>query len=203
MNTLYTIGHSNHEIAKFLDLLSQHEITALVDVRSQPYSRFAPHFSKRPLISSLKKQGIEYVFLGKELGARSDNPSCYDHGKVQYDRLAEEPSFKAGLDRLLQGMKKYRIEVMCAEKEPTDCHRALLVARKIFESGIFVQHIHADGHLESQEEMETRLLRLCKIPESDLFTSRSTNISEAYAIQGAKIAYKDESMLEEESARNL
>ena len=103
MNSLYTIGHSNHEIAVFLGLLWQHGITAVGDVRSQPYSRWVPQFSRDALEPALADAGIAYVFLGKELGARSDNPACYREGKVQYDRLAQEPIFAEGIGRVMQG----------------------------------------------------------------------------------------------------
>jgi uncharacterized protein (DUF488 family) len=188
---LYTIGHSNHEIAVFLGLLRQHGITAVGDVRSQPYSRYVPQYSRDALESALAEAGIAYVFLGKELGARSDNPACYREGKVQYDRLAQEPVFAEGIGRVLQGIERYRIALVCAEKDPLDCHRALLVARRLFESGVPVSHIHADGALESQQAMEARLLTLCKLPERDLFTSREEFIADAYRIRGERVAYEE------------
>jgi uncharacterized protein (DUF488 family) len=83
-----TIGHSTHPIETFLGLLHQHGVTAVADVRSAPYSRFNPQFNKDALEHDLKEHGIRYVFLGRELGARSDDPSCYDKGRVQYGRLA-------------------------------------------------------------------------------------------------------------------
>ncbi len=188
---LYTIGHSNHEIAVFLGLLRQHGVTAVGDVRSQPYSRYVPQYSRDALEIAMADAGIAYVFLGKELGARSDNPACYREGKVQYDRLAEEPIFAEGIRRVVQGMQRYSIALVCAEKDPLDCHRALLVARKLFESGVPVSHIHADGTLESQQAMESRLLAACKLPEGDLFTSRAEFIFDAYRIRGERVAYQD------------
>jgi uncharacterized protein (DUF488 family) len=168
-SALYTIGHSNHEITAFTNLLRKQGITALCDVRSHPYSRFVPQYSREPLKAALVASGIAYVFLGKELGARSENPACYKQGRVQYDRLAKEPIFLEGVDRVMQGMGRYRIALMCAEKDPVECHRALLVARKLFESGFLVNHILADGSLESHENLESRLLAVCKLPEGDMF----------------------------------
>jgi uncharacterized protein (DUF488 family) len=188
---LYTIGHSNHEIAVFLGLLRQHGITAVGDVRSQPYSRYVPQYSRDALETALTDAGIAYVFLGKELGARSDNPACFREGKVQYDRLAEEPLFAEGISRVVQGMQRYRIALLCAEKDPLDCHRALLVARKLFEAGVPVSHIHADGALESHEAMESRLLAACKLPEGDLFTSRQEFVADAYRLRGERVAYQE------------
>jgi uncharacterized protein (DUF488 family) len=197
---LYTIGHSNHDIATFIGLLKQHGITALGDVRSHPYSRYVPQYSCDALKAALAGAGIAYVFLGKELGARSENPACYRQGKVQYDRLAQEPIFAEGIERLIQGMQRYRIALMCAEKDPLDCHRALLVARKLFEAGTPISHIHADGSLESHQAIESRLLAVCKLPEGDMFKSREEFISEAYSIQGDRVAYEDEAMEHAEKA---
>lgn len=191
---LYTIGHSNHPIAAFIDLLQQHGITALGDVRSHPYSRYVPQYSRDPLKTTIANAGITYVFLGKELGARSDNPVCYQQGKVQYDRLAQQPQFAEGLNRVRQGMERYCIALMCSEKDPLDCHRAMLVARRLFEAGVRVQHIHADGRLESHQELESRLLSVCNLPEGDMFKTREEFILEAYQIQGLHIAYQDETM---------
>lgn len=198
-STVYTIGHSNHEITAFIELLCQHGITALGDVRSHPYSRWVSQYSRETLKSTLADSGIAYVFLGKELGARSDNPACYRQGKVQYDRLAQEPNFAGGIKRVMQGMGRYRIALMCAEKDPLDCHRALLVARKLFESGVPISHIHPDGSIESHQVMESRLLAQCKLPEGDMFRGREEFIAEAYAIQGARVAYQDKTMEQNES----
>jgi uncharacterized protein (DUF488 family) len=178
----------------FLARLRQHGVTAVGDVRSQPYSRWVPQFSRDVLESALADAGIAYVFLGKELGARSDNPDCYREGKVQYDRLAREPTFAEGIGRVLQGMERYRIALVCAEKDPLDCHRALLVARRLFESGVAVSHIHADGALETHLAMESRLLASCKLPEGDLFTSRAEFVADAYRLRGERVAYQDKEM---------
>lgn len=193
-STLYTIGHSNHRIDAFIDLLQQYDVNAVGDVRSHPYSRYAPQFSRDALKTALTEAGITYVFLGKELGARSPNPACYQHGKVQYDRLALEPSFTDGLQRIRRGMDRFCLALMCAEKDPLDCHRALLVARKLYEAGIAVSHIRADESLESQQDMESRLLALCKLPEGDMFKMRDEFLMEAYAMQGERVAYQDETM---------
>lgn len=197
MSTLLTIGHSTHPIEVFVSLLKQHGVTALADVRSHPYSRHFPQFSKDALKSALQTSGISYVFLGKELGARSENPDCYRQGKVQYDLLAKEPLFAQGLDRLRQGMQKYRIALMCAEKDPLECHRAVLVARRMYEAGTPVQHIHADGHLEEHAAMESRMLELHKLSEVDMFRTREEVVADAYRIHGERIAYLDDAMLPE------
>ncbi|NJN20587.1 MAG: DUF488 domain-containing protein, partial [Leptolyngbya sp. RL_3_1] len=122
-NQLYTIGHSNHDIDKFVALLKGHGINALADVRSMPYSRHTPHFKQKPLKSILQRYGIRYVFLGQELGARPRLESCYVHGKALYERIASTENFKQGIKRILDGTKKLDIALMCAEKDPIVCHR--------------------------------------------------------------------------------
>lgn len=198
MSVLFTIGHSTHPIEVFVGLLKQHGITALADVRSHPYSRHFPQYSQEALKAALAREQIAYVFVGKELGARSENPACYRQGKVQYELLAQEPQFAVGLERLRTGMERFRIALMCAEKDPLDCHRAVLVARRVYESGTPVEHIHADGHLEKHAEMEARMLDLLNMSDADMFRSREEILVDAYRIRGEQIAYEDEAMLQEE-----
>jgi len=191
-NSVYTIGHSTHSAEVFLALLRQHGVEAVADVRSSPFSRFNPQFNRELLEQFLKANGIRYVFLGKELGARSEDRSCYLDGRVQYGRLAQTPLFQSGLDRVLQGAAKYRVALMCAEKEPLECHRTLLVARALAERGQPVLHIHADGHLESHEAAMERLLDVTGLPKEDLFRSRQELLAEALARQEQQVAYVDE-----------
>lgn len=197
---IFSIGHSNHPIEAFIALLHRHGITAVGDVRSHPYSRYVLQYSREPLQAALTRAEIEYVFLGKELGARSENPICYKRGKVQYDCLAKQPQFAEGVRRVIEGMQRYCIALMCAEKDPLECHRTLLVARKLHEAGLEVTHIHADGSLEDHRTLESRLLRVCKLPEGDMFKQRDEFVSEAYAIQGERVAYQDENMKQLERA---
>jgi uncharacterized protein (DUF488 family) len=197
MSTLFTIGHSSHPIESFIGLLKQHGITALADVRSHPYSRHFPQYSREALKVVLARERITYVFLGKELGARSEPPACYHQGRVQFDLLAKEPRFAIGLKRLRTGMEHFRIALMCAEKDPLNCHRAVLVARRIHESGIPVEHIQADGHLEKHSEMEDRMLHSLKI-FPDMLNSREEILVDAYRIWGEKIAYEDKTSLQED-----
>jgi uncharacterized protein (DUF488 family) len=190
--TIFTIGHSTHRQEDFVALLAQHGITAICDVRSTPYSRFNPQFSRESLERALAARGIEYRFLGKELGARSEDPACYEGGKVQYGRLVQSELFQSGLKRVWREMNDYRIALMCAEKEPLECHRTILVARHLTALGVSVEHIHADGHLESHGAALDRLARMLKAPENDLFRSREEVLDEVYEIQGERIAYTAE-----------
>lgn len=192
---VFTIGHSTHTAEAFLALLRQHDVQAVADVRSSPFSRFNPQFNRENLERFLKENGIRYVYLGRELGARSEDRSCYDHGRVQYGRLAQTPLFQSGLDRVQQGGARLRIALMCAEKEPLECHRTLLVARALAARGQLVSHIHADGHLESHQAAMERLLDLTGVPHEDMFRSREELLAEALERQEERVAYVDESAM--------
>lgn len=145
MSTIFTIGHSTHPINVFVNLLRRHGVTALADVRSAPYSRRNPQFNREALEAALAAQGIRYVFLGRELGARPADPALYVDGIAQYDRIAQTPLFDAGIARVLRGMQDHTIALMCAEKDPADCHRTHLVAPALVKRGVEVRHILADG----------------------------------------------------------
>ena len=188
---VFTIVHSTHPLERFIALLKQHDITALCDVRSQPYSRINPQFNREVLKQSLRESGIAYVFLGKELGARSEDPSCYVRGKVDYDRLARTDLFRKGLNRVCEGIKGYRLALMCAERDPLECHRTILVARYLDTFDVTVKHILEDGKIESHKDALCRLLRQLRLPEHDMFRSREDVIEDAYRIQGERIAYEE------------
>ena len=188
--TIFTIGHSTHPQEYFINLLSRHGITALCDVRSMPYSRMNPQFNREVLKEALRAHGFAYRFLGKELGARSDDPDCYEAGKVRYARLAETELFKRGLKRIIRGMEEnFRIALMCAEKEPLECHRTILVARYLTALGFNVEHILADGRLESHTASVSRLAQMHNLLEEDMFRSREDLLAEAYSRQEERIAY--------------
>jgi uncharacterized protein (DUF488 family) len=192
--SVLTIGHSNHALTQLVTLLRSTEVTAVADVRSQPFSRRHPDFNRESLAEALEKQGIAYLFLGRELGARSQDPSCYENGRVQYRKLAETELFKAGLKRVIGAVTVYRLALLCAEKEPLDCHRTLLVSRALEATGVTVTHIHANGVLESHSDAMTRLLRLLSMPEADLYRSKEQLVADACAAQEQRIAYVDERM---------
>ena len=184
-----TVGHSNHSLEIFVALLLQHGVTALADVRSAPYSRFNPQFNRKALERSLEAVGIGYVFMGRALGGRPEDPACYEDGRVRYDRLAETPLFREGLERIVDGAGRQRIALMCAEKEPLDCHRTILVGRSLAERGVAVAHILADGVLEPHDETMGRLLDSAGLPREDLLQSREQLIAEALAHRERRIAY--------------
>lgn len=199
MNTLFTVGHSTHPIENFIGLLKRHRVTALADVRSHPYSRHFPQFSKDALKRALIANGVSYVFLGKELGARSDNPACYRNGRADYELISKEPSFLAGLNRLKAGLLTNQIAIMCAEKDPLECHRAILVGRQMTLHNTDVVHILADGKTESHGSLEDRMLALLKMSGEDMFRTQQEILDDAYRLHGEKIAYQDEAMMQDES----
>jgi uncharacterized protein (DUF488 family) len=189
-DTVFTIGHSTHSIERFLELLKSAGIGVVSDVRSRPYSRVNPQFNRETLQSALRERGIKYVFLGNELGARSDDQSCYLNGQVQYERLAESTLFKQGIDRIEDGARKYQVALMCAEKEPLDCHRTILVARELIKRGLHVKHVLGDGSVEDHEHTLERLIQKLQVPGDDMFRSKQAAIDEAYAKRGKQIAYR-------------
>jgi len=187
--TIYTIGHSNVTSERLLALLEQHGITAVADVRSRPYSRFNPQFNREALASALKTSGREYLFLGQELGARSEDRACYRAGRAQYALIAQTPLFERGIERLLAEMENFRVAILCAEKEPLSCHRSILIARYLHEKSISVRHILEDGSLEDHDALLLRLLALHGIQENHLFHTRDELVAIAYEKQAEQIEY--------------
>jgi uncharacterized protein (DUF488 family) len=187
--TVYTIGHSNGTAERLLGLLNTHGITAVADVRSQPYSRFNPQFNREDLASLLKASRLEYLFLGHELGARSSNSACYRNGRAQYSLIARTPVFEQGIERLRAQMEDRRVALLCAEKEPLVCHRGILIARYLHERGCDVRHILEDGGLEDHDASLLRLLALHGMQENNLFHTRDELLAIAYERQAEQIEY--------------
>lgn len=194
-HTILTIGHSAHSLPKLLALLTEHQVAVVADVRSLPSSRFAPEFNRFALDATLHAAGIKYLFLGEELGGRSKLAGDYDEGgRVRYDRMAASPAFQHGISRVLAGAESNRVVLLCAEKEPLDCHRTLLVGRALEKRGAPIVHIHADGHLEPNEAAMSRLLALHGMQEQALFESRDQQIETACELQARRVAFVDKRM---------
>jgi uncharacterized protein (DUF488 family) len=188
LGVIYTIGHSNHSARRFIDLFQGAGIECVADVRSTPFSRRNPQFSQRALAASLKDAGIEYWFLGDALGARPKDPDCYEGGKVSYARIAATPAFQEAINTLIEDSHAKRIALMCAEKEPLECHRTILVGRALVQRGTALQHILADGRVEPHAETEQRLLHLAKEPV-DLFADRDAALARAYDKRGRQMVF--------------
>lgn len=191
MNRILTIGHSTHDLETFVSLLKSSGATAVADVRSIPVSRFTPQFNREPLRRALETVQVKYVFMGKELGARPDDPSCYINGRVQYERLAKTGAFQNGVERLRKGMTLECIALMCAEHEPLDCHRTILVSRALSAEGIEVAHIHRDGRLEEHAHAMRRLVVKWGLDQPELLRSGEDQLNEALYRQEQQIAFVD------------
>ncbi len=157
-----TIGHSNVSAARFLDLLQQHGVTAVVDVRSVPYSRHNPQFNHEALRGTVEAAGITYVAMGVHLGGRPDDPACYEGGQVQWGRIAAQPWYQQAIDRLLGLAGRKRTAILCAEEDPQRCHRQHLVSQTLLQRGVTVWHIRGSGQVERarREEGKGRQLAL-------------------------------------------
>ena len=157
---VHTVGHSNHELTKFIRLLREHDIAILADVRSAPYSRFSPQFNRPDLERALSAHEIRYEFLGQRLGGRPDDPECYDEaGHVVYDRMEETHGYREGIDEILTVAERGdRIALMCSEEDPAICHRSLSIGYFLAQRGIRVEHIRGDGHVEEQSELQGKAI---------------------------------------------
>jgi uncharacterized protein (DUF488 family) len=186
-----TIGHSTLPYERFLELLRRANVAAIADVRSAPYSRQFPHFNRESLLNELRADGIAYVFLGKELGGRPSDRQFYCDGVADYERMSQAAEFNKGVDRVLEGAKKYRIALMCSERDPLDCHRCLLVGRALAQRGVRVSHILGDGQVVSHSSIEDKLLELSGRNTEDFFALPSERLSTAYRERARKIAFAE------------
>lgn len=147
--TVYSIGHSNHDLATFFGLLQRHGVRVLVDVRSQPYSRWVPDYNREMLQRGLEAAGFAYVFMGDSLGGRPNEAAMYDRGPAEgrpnYERVAQSELFQAGIDDLIQRAAIEPLAIMCSEGDHRQCHRALLITPSLLEKGVRVLHIQPDG----------------------------------------------------------
>ncbi len=152
--TIWTVGHSNHPPERFLDLLKQHRIAVVVDVRSSPFCRYATHFNKQVIQAALEADGLKYLFLGDLIGGRAEGERFYDEkGHVLYGEVARSARFREGIDRLLDGIQTFRVALLCGEEDPTNCHRRRLIGRVLRDQDVTVVHIRGDGRVQSEDEL--------------------------------------------------
>lgn len=191
MPSIYTIGYATKNITEFLSQLKRHNITAVADVRSVPFSKIFIDYHQHNIQLHLAEAGIRYAYLGEELGPRSKDDDHYDKRQINFSKLSKSQLFAKGLQRLSKSYDKgFKVALMCAEKDPANCHRSLLIAYHMqsVESQWDVNHINHDGEIEKQEELETRLVRLHGIKQ-DMFTDATQQKREAYERQCAEVNY--------------
>lgn len=187
---ILTVGYSTHEWPDFLALLRGVGVTAIADVRSHPTARL-PSYRQENLAPALRAEGIAYVFLGDELGARRVEPECYVEDRADYGRIERLPKFREGVARLERGAAEHTIALMCAEKEPLDCHRGVLISRVLTEEGWQVGHVLADGSIEPHATTEDRLVEIVGVdPLLDGLAGRDKLVERAYSERGLQIAYQ-------------
>lgn len=193
MTQVLSIGHSTLDYDQFVARLKTAGVTAIADVRTSPFSRNFAHFNRDVLKDALARDGISYVFLGKELGGRPKEEEYYTDGIADYEKMAKSDLFQKGLERVEQGARKYRIAMMCSERSPLECHRCLLVGRALAERGVTVSHLLPDGEAVAQSEIEEQLLAMAGKQEDDMFASPAERLNDAYRERARKVAFAEAS----------
>ena len=177
---IFTIGYGARTLEEFLDVLRANRIEHLIDVRTAPYSKFKPEFSKELLQYHLDRASIRYLFMGDSLGGQPKDPACQTDGKVDYAKVRAQPLFQAGIDRLKQAFEQQqRVALMCSEGRPEQCHRSKLIGEALAAAGIPVCHIDEDGQLLTQTQVIDRLTR----GQLDLFGQPAFTSRKRYALR--------------------
>ena len=192
---LFTVGHSNLEFAQFLKLLQDFSVELLVDVRSRPQSGRFPQFSQLAFEKLLEDEGVAYLFLGEELGGRPDDPDAYlPDGRVNYRARRKSYAFGTGLERVLRELASRTLALMCAEEDPLECHRFLMICPELVASGIQPLHIRKGSQIETQEAAETRLLEsngFGDVAANTLFpAARTEALEQAYDLQAERFGFR-------------
>jgi len=195
LKPLYTLGHSNLEFSEFIKLLKDFRVELLADVRSLPQSSRFPQFSQPGFEKMLEDEGISYLFLGEELGGRPDDVDAYRRdGLVDYRARRKSYAFGAGLERLLRELERRSVGMMCAEEDPLECHRFLMICPEFVPLGIKPLHIRKGSQIETQEAAENRLLEatgFAGVAANTLFPlARLEALEDAYKMQSEKAAHR-------------
>lgn len=155
---IYTIGYGERTLVALLAVLQRYQIEYLVDVRTAPYSRYKPEFSKAELSAALRQQGFKYLFMGDQLGGRPTDPTCYTDGKVDYDKVQATAAYQQGIERVRSAFaQQQRIVLLCSEGKPEQCHRSKLIGATLDKLGIPLVHIDEADEPQSQAAIITRL----------------------------------------------
>ena len=195
LRALHTVGHSNWDFEPFAALLKNFQVDVVVDVRSSPHSARFPQFSQPGLEKLLEAQGLAYLHLGEELGGRPDDPEAYQsNGIVNYRARRKSYAFRSGIERLVKELEQRRVALMCAEEDPLECHRFLMICPELVTRGIHPLHIRRGSPPETQEAAENRLLvstGFDSVAENTLFPElRAEALEKAYALQAEKFAFR-------------
>lgn len=201
-NTIFTIGHSNLNIENFINLLKEYDINCIVDVRSTPYSKFHSQFNRENIKSELKKNGIYYIFMGEELGARRNDRSLYTiKGYLDFEKTVKSSKFLKGVSRIKEGLSKgFNIALMCSEKNPMECHRSIMIARYFSDNNFMVKHILDKGEILTQEEIAKKLVdkyfpnrdQISLLPEENIIDYEEL-VRRSYRQRNEEIGYVIES----------
>jgi uncharacterized protein (DUF488 family) len=193
--SIYTLGHSNLEPAEFLEALRRHAIVVLADVRSAPRSSRHPQFSRDNLEPAVREAGMDYKFLGEELGGRPADPKLYSaNGVVDYRARRQCRDFQGGIERVIELAQRGPLALLCAEEDPITCHRFLLITPELVLRGLAPRHIRRGATLESQQQAEDRLLathQMGAFAGNSLFPAdRTTALEDALQAQAEKCAFR-------------
>ncbi len=190
LRRIFTVGHSTTSQDTVVAWLKSHDVDVLLDVRSSPFSRYAPQFNRPALAEWIAFAGMRYVFGGKSLGGRPEDESMYEHGRASYSRMSKSHSFAAALRRLVVLAKAHSVALLCAEPDPLECHRFLLVSRVLHLNGIGVTHILPGGLAEEHADAERRMVRTLGLSQGNLFDVTTDVIRSAYEIQEGRFAFR-------------
>jgi uncharacterized protein (DUF488 family) len=182
---IYTIGYAGTKLQQFVEILKQHNITVIIDVRSNPKSRYFYDFNDKNLIKILPQHNIQYLHFGKEFGARQANQVFYTSGILDYEAFAQSRQFQIGIEKVKSLIESdENICLMCAEIDPINCHRAILCGKQLYDIGFEVKHIVAKRNglitIETHKDIEQRLLTIYK----------TNDLTNSYKLQNQKIGYK-------------
>jgi uncharacterized protein (DUF488 family) len=177
LEPLFTIGYGARTLEELIAALKANRIEYLIDVRTAPYSKFKPEFSKEALERAVERAGIRYVFMGDTLGGQPKDTACQTDGKVDYDKVRVQPFFQVGMERLRKAFElQRRAALMCSEGRPEQCHRSKLIGEALAVAGIPVCHIDENGALLSQRQVIDRLT----LGQLDLFGQPSFTSRKRY-----------------------
>jgi len=146
MATILTIGHGTQQFPVLLEVLRRHGAATIIDVRSQPYSRHAPDFAKQHLQGWCAVSGLGYRWMGRHLGGMPSDPALLDdRGNLDVAALTATSGFEAAIDTVATVAAGGRAVLLCAEEDPSHCHRSRVLAPAFLARGHQVLHLRHDG----------------------------------------------------------